>query len=76
MLASMAPHQNGQNPFGPFMGIAFAVMAPIFYGIAGFIFGAIGVFLYNVMAKWLGGIEVRTETVGPASHSSAVLNQS
>jgi hypothetical protein len=75
MLASMAPHQNGQNPFGPFMGIAFAVMAPIFYGIAGFIFGAIGVFLYNIMANRLGGIEVRTEFVGPAAHVAPMTSQ-
>ena len=25
LLASMAPQQNGRNPFGPFMGIAFAI---------------------------------------------------
>ena len=61
LLTSMAPQQSGHNPFGPFMGIAFAIFAPVFYGVIGFVFGAIGAFLYNVMAKWLGGIEVRLE---------------
>jgi len=62
LIASMAPQQNGHNPFGPFMGIAFASFAPVFYGVIGFVFGAIGAFLYNLMAKWLGGIEVRLES--------------
>lgn len=49
------------------MGIAFAIFAPIFYGVLGFIFGAIGAFLYNLMAKWMGGIEVRLESAAPVS---------
>jgi hypothetical protein len=49
------------------MGIAFAIFAPVFYGVIGFVFGAIGAFLYNIMAKWLGGIEVRLESAVPVS---------
>ena len=67
LVASMAPHQNSPNPFGPLMGIALAIFAPIFYGVLGFIFGAIGAFLYNLMAKWMGGIEVRLESAAPIS---------
>jgi hypothetical protein len=72
LVASMAPRQNSPNPFGPFIGIAFAIFAPIFYGVWGFVFGAIGAFLYNLMAKWMGGIEVRLE---PAPVSPLVSTQ-
>ena len=56
MLTSMAGGHD--NPFGAIGALAFGVMAPIFYGAIGFISGAIMAFLYNVMAKWLGGIEI------------------
>ncbi len=45
------------NPFGAIGGLAMAVIMPFFYGVLGFVFGAIGAFLYNLMAKWIGGIE-------------------
>lgn len=35
---------------------------PIFYGILGFIMGAIGAALYNLFAKWIGGIEVQVQS--------------
>jgi hypothetical protein len=63
----MMPNQSGQNPFAGF-GIVFALMAPIFYGVLGFIFGAIGAFLYNLLAKWIGGIELHLQSSAiPAS---------
>jgi len=67
LVASMAPHPNRPSPFAPFVGIAFAIFAPVFYGAMGFIFGAIGAFLYNLLAKWMGGIEMRLESAAPVS---------
>ena len=67
VVASMAPNQHSQNPFGAVFGIVFGIFAPIFYGVFGFIFGALGAFLYNLMAKWLGGIEVRVEASSSAA---------
>jgi len=61
LVGSMVPNQSGQNPFAGF-GIVFALMAPIFYGVLGFIFGAIGAFLYNLLAKWIGGIELHLQS--------------
>ena len=62
LIASMAPKQNGGNTSAVAVGLVgalvLAVIAPVFYGTIGFIFGAIGAFLYNVIAKRLGGIEV------------------
>ena len=42
-------------------GVGFAVAAPIMYAAMGFIFGALGAVIYNVVAKWVGGIEVEVE---------------
>ena len=44
------------------MGILFGVGAivalPIFYGILGFIMSLIGAVLYNLIASWVGGVEL------------------
>ncbi len=34
------------------------IILPIFYGIIGLVTGAIGAWLYNLIAKWVGGIEM------------------
>ncbi len=43
------------------MGLGLIVMAPIMYGVMGFIVGVIGAFFYNIVAGWVGGIEVEVE---------------
>jgi hypothetical protein len=55
---SLAPRGFGMIAIG---GTAFAFLFPIFYGVLGFVFGALGAFVYNLIAKWLGGIEVEVE---------------
>src|SRR5437762_8163950 len=56
LLASLIGSMAGghDNPLGAIGGLIFGLFAPIFYGVLGFVFGAIGAFLYNFMAKWLG----------------------
>lgn len=63
LLAGLAGSMAGgsNNPFGAIGGVALGIMAPIAYGLIGFVGGAIMAFLYNVMAKWLGGIEVQMQ---------------
>jgi len=48
-------------PFMGIFGVAFAVLMPLIYGAMGFVTGAIGAFLYNVLAKWMGGFEFDLE---------------
>lgn len=43
------------------LGVAAIIVLPILYGTAGFVFGAIGALLYNLVASWVGGIEVELE---------------
>jgi hypothetical protein len=46
-----------ETPFG----IGLMIMAPIAYGLLGFVFTAIGCLLYNWVASWAGGIEVELD---------------
>jgi len=50
----------GGTPSGFLVGMGFGaiIIAPIFYGVMGFIMGAIGAFLYNLAAKWVGGFKI------------------
>jgi len=41
--------------------IGFGIMMPIIYGVMGFVFGVIGAAIYNLIASWIGGIEVEVE---------------
>jgi hypothetical protein len=34
------------------------IIIPIVYGILGFVMGAVGAWAYNLLAKWVGGIEL------------------
>ena len=49
--AMFAPEEAG-------IGIGFAIAMPILYGVGGFVFTAIGCAIYNLVAGWVGGIEI------------------
>jgi hypothetical protein len=40
------------------LGFASIIVFPILYGALGFVFGALGAWLYNLVAGWVGGLEV------------------
>lgn len=42
-------------------GLGAIIIMPIMYGIFGFVGGAIGAFIYNLIAGWIGGIEIELE---------------
>jgi hypothetical protein len=46
---------------GPMLGIGAVIALPIFYGVMGFIGGAIGAALYNVFAGMVGGVRIEVE---------------
>lgn len=68
MIAGQAARQTGGMPpgFGAMFGAGMAVMMPIFYAVCGFVFGAIGAFIYNLFSGWVGGIEVELEPLAVA----------
>jgi hypothetical protein len=45
--------------------LIFSVVIALFYGVLGWIFTAIGCAIYNLVAGWIGGIEVEVERVEP-----------
>ena len=52
LLAAMfAPKEAG-------LSVGFAVVLPVIYGLAGFVFTAIACLIYNMVAGWVGGIEI------------------
>jgi hypothetical protein len=55
MIAMFSPKETAG------FGTGFALAMPIFYGVAGFIFTAIGCAIYNLVAGWVGGVEVELE---------------
>jgi hypothetical protein len=40
------------------IGVGAIVVAPILYGVLGGTFAAIAALMYNLVARWLGGLEV------------------
>src|SRR5215469_10818403 len=52
---------------GGFGGAIFvAVLLPIFYGVIGFLFGAVLAFIYNAISHAIGGLEIELESPAPA----------
>jgi hypothetical protein len=55
LFSSMMPGDGA----GMIMG--FGIAMPIVYGIFGLVFGAIGAFIYNLVAGWTGGLEMEVD---------------
>ena len=47
-------------------GLGFAIMLPVLYAAVGFIGGIIAAAIYNLVAKWTGGLEFEVRDVPPA----------
>ena len=58
MSSQLPPDQRGPMMA---MGAGAALFAPVLYAVVGFIGGIIGAVIYNVVAKWVGGVEVEVE---------------
>ena len=50
-----------------------AFLAPILYGVSGYVFGAISAWLYNVFARRFGGIQVELKDLLAPSGSNLGL---
>ena len=64
---AFAQHAQRQSasvaPAAAMAGIIFGIglFMPVIYGVMGFIFGIISAAIYNLVALWIGGIEVEVE---------------
>ncbi|MBF0521614.1 MAG: hypothetical protein HQL24_01005 [Candidatus Omnitrophica bacterium] len=52
---------GGNDPMQKFMGYIAFIIAPLGYGMIGFLMGLIQSWLFNLAAKRLGGLEIETE---------------
>ena len=48
--------------------LALVILIPLVYGLLGFVIAAISCALYNVAAKWVGGIAIDIGPAGPDQH--------
>lgn len=63
VLTAMGPlMRESDTPFMPLTG-TLLIMIPIFYGMLGFVITAVGCLIYNLIARWTGGIELEVETM-------------
>jgi hypothetical protein len=58
LAAVIGPQQKAGAP-SPLFGVAAIVLAPLFYGVFGFIGGIVSAALYNVAASVVGGVEIK-----------------
>jgi len=65
LMFGLAASQQGAAGAGA-MGIGMVIMMPIGYAIAGLIFVPLACWLYNVVAGWVGGIEIQLQDGGGA----------
>jgi len=63
LLAALAGAFAGprNNPLAGALGVVFALVMPVFYAAMGFVTGLLGSLIYNLFAKWLGGIEIELQ---------------
>lgn len=59
--AAFGQNQGAGGAFGMLFGVGAIIILPLFYGTIGFIGGAIGAFIYNLVAGVVGGIELDVE---------------
>jgi hypothetical protein len=65
ILTMVLPSEASQG--GMMFGALSIIILPIFYGILGFIGGVISAFIYNMIAKWVGGMTMELQDEPTAS---------
>ena len=60
-LAGAAGARTGAQALPAVFSGVFVIFLPVIYAVLGFIGGVIAAFIYNLVAKWTGGVEFTTE---------------
>lgn len=61
MGSLVAQSFGASGAVGMLFGLGSIILLPIFYGVMGFIIGALAAFFYNLIAGWIGGLEVKVD---------------
>jgi len=62
ILMATGVFHGGEDALGGLIGGIGMIFIPFIYALLGFIFVAIGCAIYNVVASWVGGIEVELDS--------------
>ena len=62
LLGSVASEYSGGGMFTGLFGIGAIIFLPIFYGLLGFVMGGISAWIYNLVAGWVGGLEMEFDS--------------
>ncbi|HVZ17731.1 MAG TPA: hypothetical protein VG897_11470 [Terriglobales bacterium] len=70
IMAAMtfAPKSESQAPAWLF--VILAVFAPVLYGVMGFVSGALAALVYNLVSRWVGGLELQFDVALPMTTST------
>lgn len=63
LLLALVAAPNASGSIGGI--VVFGLLAVFGYGLLGWVFTAIAAAIYNLAARWVGGIEVEIEAVAP-----------
>jgi hypothetical protein len=66
----------GNQSSQPLAGIAMwflALLVPFIYGLMGFVMGAFSAWVYNLIARWIGGVKLELELIVTNSQSNIGL---
>lgn len=63
----MAVISSRSGPAATLGGVFFAILFPVMYAVGGFIGGIIAAAIYNLVAKWTGGLEFEVRDVSRTS---------
>jgi hypothetical protein len=66
ILLAAVLSSKAQTATPAIFGVGFAIMLPLIYAVVGFIGGIIAAAIYNLVAKWTGGLEFEVRDVPPA----------
>ena len=60
-LVSMAMPSSSWSGMAGAMGMGMLIFLPVIYAVIAFVFGAVYAWLYNLVAGWVGGLELDLE---------------
>ena len=60
LFSALIPSAAGGSALGG-LGLAAIIVIPIVYAVIGVVFGAITAAIYNLVAGWIGGVEIDLE---------------
>ena len=66
-MVGMITAPKGPNGISAAVMVVFALLLPVFYGVLGFIMGALGGWVYNLVSNWTGGIELELQPPAAAA---------